>query len=136
MSLETLPRNKSADQKQLVLENELDGVRNKLGQLSYITYASRPDLSAKVGELASAINKFTYEHVGTLNSVIDHANATCSEIGFVFNGSMNLDSAHFVLFVDGALGGSEGNSRLGTLLAVTDKFPSGLSHLVGWESKR
>ena len=37
MSLETLPRNKSADQKQLILEHELDGVRNKLGQLTYIT---------------------------------------------------------------------------------------------------
>ena len=91
MSLETLPRNKSAGQKRLVLENELDGVRNKLGQLIYITYASRPDLSAKVGELATAINKLTYEHLGMLNSVIHHANTTCSEIGFAFNGSMNLD---------------------------------------------
>ena len=114
----------------------MDGVRNKLGQLTYITYASRPDISARAGELASAINQFTYGHVALLNNVIEHVRRTCSEARLVFSGSMCLDSIHLVLFADGALGGSEGHSRLGALLTVTDKFPSGLSHLVGWESKR
>ena len=71
-----------------------------------------------------------------LNNVIEHVRGTCSEARLVFNGGMCLDTIHLVLFVDGALGGSDGHSRIGTLLTVTDKFPSGLSHLVGWESKR
>ena len=112
LSIDVLSYNKSADPKQPLLESELDGVRNKLGQLTYITYASRPDISARVGELAAAINQFTYGHVALLNSVIEHVRSTCSGARLVFSGGMCLDAIHLVLFVDGALGGSEGHSRL------------------------
>ena len=136
LSIDALPYNKHSDPKGIVSERELDGVRMRLGQLTYITYASRPDISARVGELAAVINQFTYEHVALLNNVIEHVRGTCSETRLVFSGGMCLDTIHLVLFVDGALGGSDCHSRIGTLLSVTDKFPSGLSHLVGWESKR
>ena len=53
-----------------VNENTLDLARNRVGQLADATYGPRPDAAARVGELASCVNRFTNSNFAMLNTSI------------------------------------------------------------------
>ena len=65
-------------------ENALDQVRHSVGQLTYVTYGSRPDVVAAVGELASCVTRYTNAYVGTLNTLISELRTNSNEAKLIF----------------------------------------------------
>ena len=119
----------------LVSESVLDAVRTQIGKLTYMTYGTRPDLAAKVGDLATRVTKFKVRDVALLNSTIAYAKKNAPALKYLIHGDFNLEKIHLNLFTDCAFGGDEGKSRTGCVVTLSDGFPNGAFQVLHWGSR-
>ena len=107
--------------------------------MTYLTYGTRPDLGAKVGEMATRVTKFTFSDVGNLNRVIRYAMRTQKKLAYIFRKNMDISKIQLLHFTDCSYGGPVAKdglrSRAGAVVCLSDGFPGGLHHTLYWGSR-
>ena len=137
--LEVVPEGNKMQYNDVIDEKTLDLVRSQIGKLTYLTYGTRPDLAAKVGEYASLVTKFTYENVTGLNKVINYAMKTQKSLCYMFRKNVDITKIQLLHFTDASFGGEKAKgghrSRAGAVLCLSDGFPGGIHHTLYWGSR-
>ena len=134
-------RNKNLPGRSFVDEGTLGRGRHTLGQITYVTHGSTPDVAAPVGESASCANRCTRSHVGLSNALPPEMRKSGNETKLMFREDLNRNKGRAVLFAVGAMGAGDPKEescggRAGSLLTLTDLSLSGACHFLSWGSRK
>ena len=119
----------------LVDEDTLYHSRAAIGRVTYLAYGTRPDLTARIGDISSRVTKLTFGDVRELNATAVFAKKQAKDYRYCLKSDLNLEKLHLCAFTDCAVGGVDGKSRAGVVIALTDGFPQGSYHVLTWGSK-
>ena len=113
-----IPRSRRMEPKAPLSATETQMLRQICGSIQYASVHTRPDLSAKVGELQAAIPHGRIEHLIQANRVLYEAKTKPVSIMIV---PIHESEVTFCSFSDASFDSGKGNSsRQGTLVFATD----------------
>ena len=133
-----IPRSRRQEPQSFLTPMETQQLRQICGSLQYASVHTRPDLSAKVGELQSAVSKGKIEHLISANRVLYEAKSHPVSLMIV---PIKEQQVTFCAFSDASFETGRGQStRQGTIIFSTDgRLENNVKTVVcpvAWSSKK
>jgi len=128
----TVDRERRNQRDSLLLEQEFDLFRSKVGQILWVARQSRPDVMFDACNLASSIKKATVQSLIDTNKVVRKLKAEKLRLQFQYLGEKDLE---IVVFSDSSLGNlPDGGTQGGHLILLVGE--NGRFSPISWHSKR